>query len=165
MTIYQMALLIGAIITVAIAHQVPRAMWWVLALALSFVLSTMWQEFGLPHREAFGTVTDLAIVAVMYVYAMQRWELWVMNCVILMILFNWIYALRYAGLDVLPHYWLITGLEVANWMAIIIISATGLLERQTDDMGVANSDLDIGWADRCHRILYAERSSNSIFRR
>lgn len=165
MTIYQFALLVAALLTVAVSHHVPRALWWVGALFLSFVSSTIWQESGMPHREFFGTATDLAIIVAMWIWAKQRWELWVMNCVILMILLNWIYALRYIGIDVIAHYWLITGLEVSNWIALVIISVTGLLERQTNDVGMANSNLDLGWADRCHRVLYAERSRNSIFRR
>ncbi len=72
MNVFQLALTIGALLAAIVAWQVPRAALWIALGALSFITSTIWQKAGLPYRELFGTGTDVAIIAAIYVFGKQR---------------------------------------------------------------------------------------------
>lgn len=82
---YQWGLIIGALIAFVLAYRVPRAGMWLGLGAASFVLSTAWVRFGLPHGAAIGAATNLVVCMFLYVYARRRWEMRVWNCFHVMI--------------------------------------------------------------------------------
>lgn len=154
---FQTALAIGALVTAMVAFYVPRALLWIMALVISFAISTWWQKVGFPYREVFGAGTDFLIVLALFWLAEKRWELRVFWCVILMMLID---TLRFAGL--IEHYWTIVGLEIANWLALLSITYVGIMER------AAHARIaDIGGHGRLagyfHRVVHEERKGYSVW--
>lgn len=150
---YQAVLLVGAAITVAVAWNVPRAVFWIALGALSFVSSSWWHDAGLPYGAAFGALTNLAICLVMYGLAEKRWEIRAWNTVHLMIVFD----ILYLSGAIRSHYQFAVALELANWLALLIIFTTGLLERLHHggaDPGRAHH----GVAGALYRALFTKRT-------
>jgi hypothetical protein len=148
---YQFALLAGAVIAAALAWNVPRAVLWISLGGLSFLASSWWHDAGFPYGAAFGAATNLAVCYAIYALAQLRYELRVWNAFHLMILID---LLRMAGV-IKTHYTFAVSLELANWLAILIIGTTGILER------VHNGRRDFswrpGWVHHLRRALVSER--------
>lgn len=152
MDVFQTALFCGAAVTALVAWHVPNALFWITLGWLSFFTSAVWQAYGLPYRELFGTVTNVIIIVSIYKWGERRWEVLVMDAFIAMILLNFLFSV---GL-IPTNYMLITALEVCNWFALVVIFITGYTERQH---GTSRLTGNPGWADRLHSTLYAQRRS------
>lgn len=155
---YHLALLAGAAGAAALAWNVPRAVLWISLGALSFVSSSWWHEAGLPYGAAFGAATNLAVCYAIYALAKLRYELRVWNAFHLMILID---ILWMAGM-IKSHYNFAVALEVANWLGILVIGATGILERAGD--GIAAHRSYTGWLGAIHRSLFEERKHPPFWR-
>lgn len=150
---YQALLVVGACTAGLLAWNVPRALMWIGMGALSFLASHWWHDAGLPYGAAFGAATNLAICYMLYAFAERRWEMRVWNCFHLMIVLD----LMYMGGLIKSHYAFAVSLEIANWLALAVIGATGILERLRN--GSPHHDLGWGWAGALHRALYEKRKS------
>ncbi len=148
---YHTALVVGACIAAILAWNVPRANLWLGLGALSFVVSSWWHTAGLPYGPAFGAATNLAICAALYAWAERRYELRIWNAFHLMIVID---ILRMTGF-IKSHYDFAVALEVANWLGILVVGATGILERAGD--GIAAHRSDAGWFGVVRRVLFAPR--------
>lgn len=152
---YQAALAIGAIVAVTLAWRVPRAGVWIGAGALSFIVSSAWNDFHLPYAAAFGAFTNLAVCFALYAYAKLKWEMRVWNCFHLMIVIDLLYLSGW----IYSHYDYAVALELANWLALLIIGAAGVAERLGYGPAWAFARRSRpGWAGAFHRRLYAQRS-------
>ena len=149
---YQTALAIGAVIACVVAWNVPRAVIWVALGALSFVVSSWWHDAGLPYGAAFGAATNVAICLLIYAIAELRWELRLWNCFHLMIVLD---LLSLTGV-VKSHYDFAVALELANWLALLVVIVTGITERA--GRGVPTGLRGVSRTGLVYRALWAERS-------
>lgn len=147
-------LLLGlALVATGLSYNLPRAWLWIGLGALSFITSSWWHYAALPHATAFGATTNLIICFLMYIYARQRWEMRVWNCFHLMIVIDLLYM--WGWID--SHYLFTVGLEIANWLALIIIGGTGLLSMVAAN-GIPDRTRHSGWVYRLHHALHKKRS-------
>lgn len=149
---YQSLLLAGAVIAGYLAWNVPRAILWISLGALSFVASSWWHDAGLPYGAAFGAATNVFICFMLYAYALQRWEMRLWNVFHGMILIDLLYL---SGV-VRSHYDFAVALELANWLALLVIGATGISERAS--RGVPAGRHSVRSFGLVHRALWAERA-------
>ena len=122
---YTMALAIGAVIAACIAWSVPRAVLWVALASTSFMLSSVYWTFDGEYPALFGAVSDFIVAGLILRFAQEKWEIAIADCFGFMILVNLIWT---ANL-VTSHYLYATTLELANWAALLVITARGLSER------------------------------------
>jgi hypothetical protein len=153
---YLWALAGGAVIAAALAWNVPRAVLWIALGALSFVASSWWSDAGLPYGAIFGAATNFAICFALYAAAQLKWELRLWNCFHLMIVIDLLYL---SGL-IKSHYDFAVGLEVANWLALLVVGTVGLMERAGyGPAGLAAFRSRAGWARVVRNRLWKARSS------
>lgn len=150
---YQGVLLAGAVIATVLAWNVPRAVLWIALGALSFITSSWWHDAGLPYGAAFGGATNFAICLALYAWAQQRWELRVWNCYHLMLLIDILYLMGF----IRSHYDFAVALEIANWLALLVIGAAGIAERAGH--GMAFRPLGHSGAGFFSRALFAPRKA------
>lgn len=126
---WQMALSIGAIIAMAVAWHVPRAVHWICLGALSFVASTAYARYGFEYPAIFGAITDVAIWLVIYHYAEKRWEIAFAACFQAMIAADLIYAFgEITGAWMVSNWLRVVILEAFNWAALAVVFLTALTE-------------------------------------
>lgn len=155
---FQLALLVGATVTAILSSRVPRATLWIFMGAMSFILSAMWEYHGFPNRDFFGAITNIVICLMLYAFAQYRWEMRVWNAFHIMIVLD---LLHMTGL-INSHYWLIVSLEIANWTALLIIGATGLMEGYGRGVLSARHHRP-GWLDPVYHSLYAPRRNRPFW--
>ena len=152
---YWIALVVGALTAAALAWRVPRAPIWILAGAASFVASVAWHKANLPYPAVFGAFTNLAVCFALYAYAKLKWEMRVWNCFHLMIVIDLLYLSGW----IYSRYDYALALELANWLALLIIGTAGIAERAGYGPAWAFARrASPGWAGAVHRRLYAERN-------
>ena len=152
---YQIALVIGAIAVTVLAWNVPRAALWVGLGALSAIASAWWHDAGFPYPAVFGAATNLAICFALYAYSQLKWEMRVWNCFHLMIVIDLLYLSGW----IYSHYDYAVALELANWLALLIIGSAGIAERAGyGPTWVFARRARTGWAGVLHRRLYAKRT-------
>lgn len=145
--------LIGlAIVAGLLACNVPRALFWLFLGAFSYITSAWWHNAGIPFGTLYGAGTNLFICWLLYRMAETRWEMGVFNCFIFMLLIDLLFVT-----DIIKsRETFAICLEVANAAAMLLIGATGILDR----IGAARHDFRI-WGSsvlrRCHRALFASR--------
>lgn len=141
MSEYQMALLIGAIITAIIATKLPRASLWIAGGALSFIFSTAYYRYGYPHYPLFTLACDGLLCIAIYSLAKEIWELWLMRLYRFSVFVSLIYSsLLFYSPTLANHYLYVLILEIINWLALAVIAGTRLLgEVKADEVGFART--------------------------
>ncbi|QAZ46747.1 hypothetical protein [Mesorhizobium sp. Pch-S] len=122
---YHWTLITMAVLAAACAWHLPRAVFWIALGALSYVTSAWWHNAGLPYGAAYGMATNLAICLAIYSLAQQRWELRTWNMFHAMILLDILYL---AGI-IKTQLLFAVSLEVVNAAALLLIAATGIMDR------------------------------------
>lgn len=150
---YQAALLIGAVVAALLAWD-RRATLWIFLGVVSGVSSAIWHDSGMPYGAAFGAATNMAICTAIYLNWQWRWELQIAKCFMTMILIDaiWLWGL------IPSHFWFAVSLEIVNWIALLIIGATGIAERARQH-GILSRGYGYGWARAVHRTLWEHRGS------
>lgn len=151
MTWYAFAILFGYAVAAALAWRVPRAPFWAASSAAVFYTSWLWWAYGLPAGVLFGGSLNLAMCFALYALAGARWELRLWNAYHLMLVIDILYLAGAA-----THFQFAIALELANWLAIAIISAAGILERTGH--GHTGAHPAHGWLAALRLALYAKRS-------
>lgn len=153
MSEFQLALLIGAIITAAISKRLPRAHLWILAGAASFVASTAWARYGMPYPPAFTLAADSAVCLLIYFFGKERWEDKTYTIFQLSVLVSLVYLagpIEIGGVVITMSHWLyVVMLEICNWAALAVIGGTALF-----DMAKAGDNEDAArydWTGNLHR--------------
>lgn len=146
---YHMVLLLTAAAAIVFAWEVPRAAAWVALGAALYALSAMWHNMGWPYATAFGAGTNFVMIAFLWAYADQKWELRLWNFYHLMLVVDLLYM---AGF-IRDHFVFAVTLEVINLVALLFIIVTGLVERVSD--GHPARYYHPGRANFFHRALYA----------
>lgn len=122
---YHEAMIIGALVAGVSAWRVPNAVLWILCGAMSFIVSYLWYQAGLPNSVAFGAFTNAVIIMMLYAFARQQWELRIWNCFHLMLVLD---ILKLTGVIRSQEVFAVS-LEVCNWLALSVIFWTGILDR------------------------------------
>lgn len=122
---YHWTLITMAAIAAISAWHLPRATLWIGLGAFSYVTSAWWHNAGFPYGAAYGMATNLAICFTIYALAQQRWELRTWNMIHAMILIDILYL---AGV-IKTHLLFAVSLEVINAAALLLITATGIMDR------------------------------------
>jgi len=125
MPIYDAALLAGAVIAGVLSWNLPRASLWIILGALSFYTSYQWHLAGWPYPAVFGASTNLAVCFAIYAKAQLKYEMRVWNCFHLMVVIDLLYLSGW----IKSRYDYAVGLELANWLGLLIISMAGLADR------------------------------------
>lgn len=149
---YFWALVVGAVVASLLSWNIPRAQLWISMLAASFALSSIWHGVGLPYGAAFGVATNLIISALLYWKADEEWEFRVWNCLHLMIVIDVLYMLGF----IQSHFNYAVGLELANWLTLIVIGGRGASERVRG--GHPARPDQHRRPSLLHRALYAKRT-------
>lgn len=122
---FQVALLIGALVSLIISQNLARAWVWILLGAWSFFVSTAYARLGLPYPSAMGVACDAVVVLTIYHVGKSNYELLLWRVFQTMILINILYLAGVIG----PHWAYATALEICNWAALLIIAGTAIAER------------------------------------
>ena len=97
MTGVDFSLLIGLLVALWLSAQSRRAVWWLLAAAGSYVLSTVSWRLQWPMAEVITALGDAAVCLCVYFWARYRWEMWVWRLCQLSVAISTIYlASRHA---------------------------------------------------------------------
>jgi hypothetical protein len=151
---YHWALISLCILAGVSAWNVSRAILWLGLGAFSYVTSAWWHDAGFPYATLYGAFTNVVICVLLYKMADSKWEMGVFNCFIGMILIDLLYV---CGV-VKNAYDFAVGLEVVNVCAMLLIGATGILERlRSYGYDFRNSDSAV--LHRIHHALHSQRSS------
>lgn len=123
---YHATLLTMAVVAVVLAWRVPNAAAFVALGFFSYLSSAAWHNAGFPYATLYGASTNLVICYVIYRYgANVRWEAKLMACFVLMLLIDLLYVFGV----IKSQYNFAVSLELVNAYALLLISATGILQR------------------------------------
>lgn len=155
---FQLALLIGALITAIVARKLPHSWLWISVGAMSFVASTAYYRLGYPYYPLATLFFDGCWSIAIYGKAKERWELLLMRLVQCSILISLVYSYLLFFQETAAHHWLyIALLEAVNWAALAMIFGTAALDRIR-----ANGDSTAHhWLSGFHLHLHALRSSRT----
>jgi hypothetical protein len=118
------------------ALAMARALVWLALGAGVFVASSVYWRMGGPHPELLAGALDAGVCLAIYFYGRQRWEMWVWRLFQVMLLVNMMHLAGSIGIfyDISRTAYAIT-LEVMNWLVILLIAGTGILQRVGYDYG------------------------------
>ncbi len=71
---YHLVMIGAAVVAAALAWNVPRAVLWIVAGAISYVTSAWWHTAGLPGATYYGAATNLVICYLLWIFAQRRYE-------------------------------------------------------------------------------------------
>ena len=131
---YEAILLAGALFTLYVSRELPRAWTWIAIGAASCVASSMYWSLGFRDHTAFTFFADVFVCLALYAGARERWELilfflYKMSAFISVVYFA---STRILGLHV-PSWLYASGLELINAAALITIGATAIMDRNRAD--------------------------------
>jgi hypothetical protein len=146
---FQIALLIGLCIIGLISSKLPRAWLWLACGTTSFVISTAYARFGLPHPPAFTLVCDASVCLSVYFFGKERWEENLWRVFQLSVLISLLYMSNFIA----DHWLYIVALEILNWAALVLIGGTAILDRARANGRSFNHH----WLPHLHRSYVALR--------
>lgn len=143
MDAFQSALLIGALVTMIAAWNLPHAALWITVAAVNFAAGSIYQHLGLPHHTFIVMMLDAFVCIAIYFMARENWELQLYNLYRLSVLISF---LRLSGL-ISSNTMYVVALELVNWGVLALIGGTVLLNwiRANDH------DNDHNWLGHLHR--------------
>lgn len=155
------ALAIGLCFALAFSVGNRRAWAWLLAIAGSYVVSTIYWRSGLPYGGFMAGMCDAAVCLAVYFFGRLRWELWIYRLFQFSVAVNLVYLGVTLGLiaDLRLHNAYSITLEAINWAALLFIGGIGALQAAgaSDVAAAAHRP----WS-RVHRLvqaLYRSRKS------
>lgn len=75
MNIWNLSLLIGALIAAGFSIRNPRGLLWICAGAVDYLVSVLYWRTGLPYGEAVAGMCDAAVCLSIYLAYRETWEL------------------------------------------------------------------------------------------
>ena len=156
---YQIALLFGAAITMLISLNLERAALWIILGIADFAASTAYARYGLPYPPFFTMMCDALLCLAVFFLATRQWEKWLYHIFQGSVLVSLCYLVvrivsgGAAGATA-QHYWYITGLEILNWVALLLIGSTAIIQR----VGEHGGGLDRNWD---HSVFGADSAFRS----
>lgn len=152
MDIFQIFLVVGAIVTLAAAWRLPNAALWIGVAAANFAIGSVWQHLGLPLHTFTVMMLDAGVCILIYFLAREVWEENLYNLYRLSVLIS---ILRLSGV-VDSNMLYVIALELVNWAILALIGGTVLLNwiRANDHDRSRHS-----WIGRLHRLGGSLRAS------
>jgi hypothetical protein len=154
MQYYHFTLIGLALLAIASAWNVPRAVLWIALGAVFYVASAMWHNAGFSYGAAFGAGTNLVMCYLFWIRAEQRYEMRFWNFYHLMLVVDLLYIFGW----IKDHEHFAIALEIINAIALLFIIATGLMERA---YGISSGSARVRRNSLVYRALWAERSAAS----
>lgn len=158
---WQTALLVAALITLYLVRSSPRACAWIGVSAVNFTITSAYAQMGMPYHPLFAGVFDSATCLLIYFCGKQRWEMLIWRLYQGSVLWIMIYLGAQLFGYTPSHYLFITGLEIVNWLVLLVVGTTTLTTRSdTDDVGVSSRFVRV--FHRFNRALRAKRKKPSF---
>jgi len=148
---FQLALLIGLVITGLISSKLPRAWLWLACGLASFVISTAYARYGLPYTPAFTLTCDAAFCLAVYFFGKERWEENLYRVFQLSVLISLLHMSHF----IVDHWLFVVSLELLNWAALLLVGVTAILDRARGHGGFTHRN----WSPHLHRSDLALRRS------
>lgn len=156
---FQIALAIFAVFVGLTSMNVPRARFWIVTGATSFVATVMYWRLDLPYAPAFAVACDTLVCLTIYFVAREEWEMWLWRIFQLSILVSIAYLVRLIG----PHSAYITLLVILNVAALLVIMGTGIVGRIKANGGFSIHSR-LRRVRRAYDIIHAKRGSDPFHR-
>ncbi|MUO85561.1 hypothetical protein [Agrobacterium vitis] len=132
-SIFQAYLIVGALVCALFSMHMPRAWIWICAGVASFALSTWWARSGFEFPPAFTLLCDATVSLSIYFFGRERWEDRLADIFRLSVFVSLVYLtgpITVFGLTIeFSHYAYVTLLELINWLALILIGGTAVMDR------------------------------------
>lgn len=131
MTGVDFSLLIGLLVALWLSAQSRRAVWWLLAAAGSYTLSTVAWRLDVPLAEIITALGDAAVCLGVYFWGRYRWEINVVwrLCQISVAISTFYLASRLGITSRIDHEFYAISLEAVNWILLISIGGSAALQR------------------------------------
>lgn len=158
MSVFQAALLVGALLAALLSWGSWRSIGWLVAIMVDQMLTVAYWKSGLPYAELIAGSADAAVCLGIYFFGRWRWEMWIWRLMQAQVLVNVIFLA--SNLYVVPRIDQDTYasiLEALNWIAILSIGGIAVLQRIGYDLGRAR----LPWAGfrGLVRTLRSQRST------
>lgn len=127
MSVFELALIIGAAITAIISRRNPRGVAWVAAITADLIASTAYWRADLPYAEVFTAMCDASICFGIYFIGRYRWEMWVWRLYQVSLLISFLYlGVHVFGLSSVSQDDYSSLLEIVNWIAFLSIGGISI---------------------------------------
>lgn len=146
------ALLVGLVVALVASYGHKRAWGWLLAVGLSYAVSTLYWRSGMAYPSFIAGLCDALICLGVYFFGRQKWEMWVWRLFQVSVGINLLYLA--GNLRVIPpiaHNDYSVILETINWIALAFIGGTGLVQT----IGAHDARATGGLVGRIRRIAGA----------
>lgn len=137
MNVFQIALLIGAVITALISYNLPHALLWICLAGANVVVCDIFYSYDLPYPAAFTLAADALLCLLIHWLATEKWEIgiYIIYCISVLVS-----VLKLWG--ALPSDYIYrTLLECINWAALFLITGTAILGK----VGASGSFFSYNW--------------------
>lgn len=135
MTGTDFALALGLCVALSLSMGQGRVWGWLLAAAASYTVSTLYWRSGLPYGAFVAGLSDAMICLAVYFVAKRRWEMWVWRLFQVSVGVNLFYLAQQYGIPYrlglrwsLSHNDYSIILEIINWVALLFLGGTGVLQ-------------------------------------
>lgn len=123
MNSFQLAILIGAVLTALFTWHLPHARIWIALGAVNALACNIFYAYNLPYPAAFTLALDAVMCLTIHWFARERWELG------LFVIFQFsvlVSILHLASVIDGDDTYRLT-LELVNWAALLMIAGTAIL--------------------------------------
>lgn len=158
MSIWNLSLLVGALVAAAFSLHNPRALLWIFAAAVDYTVSVVYWRTGLPYAEFVAGMCDATVALSLYFLAHERWELVVYRLFQISLAVNIFFLAGNLGiLPMVSQDTYATILEILNWLALLLIGGIGVA--QWVGAPIAAAHRPAGRVDRALRALRSPRKT------
>lgn len=128
MSVYQIAMLALIAGASGVSYNRPRAVLWLLLIAITFLASSEWWRQGWPRAELFAGICDTLICTIAFRFAREKWEAVVWNAYVTSVAVNAVYLVNNLTGGPMSHDIYSIILELLNVVAIITIGGTSAFD-------------------------------------
>lgn len=151
------ALVYGAVTIALLSWRVRHSWLWIGFGAMNFALTAGYEKFGFPMPPFFTAMCDAAMCLAIFRYAEQQWEIWLFRLFQGSVLAGIVYfVMAHVIGDTSGHLAYVIVLEIINWLALLTIGGTAVLERAGGHGSLAHALLGRR-VSRAHRAVRAPR--------
>lgn len=157
MSLFELALLAGLIVVAIVSWGSVRAWAWLGIGASNYIITSLYYAYRLPAHPFFTLLIDAFVCFALIVKWEYRWE------AVLCWVFGVSVAIDLARLfSLIDSHAYATGLELANWAALLTIGGPRILELA--DAGLDSAGHRSRHLRGAHRFLAASRSPETQWR-
>ncbi len=129
MSIWNLSLLIGALIATGFAYRIPHAVLWIFIGAVDYTVSVIYWHTGLPYAEAVAGMCDAGVCLSIYFVYRERWELGVYRLFQISLAVNIFFLAGNLGITArIDQDTYASILEVLNWLTLLLIGGMGVAQ-------------------------------------